>query len=227
MGEAVGREVVEVVVKATREGSARKRAAVLGAARDLFVEDGYERASVDAIAARAVVSKRTVYDYFGDKAAVFWAVVDAESAALMAAVTAAVEEELEEELEGGVALEAALMAFARRVATQTLFSSPFAVFRRLVVAEAGRVPARTGPPAPAADPEQVLAERFAAYARAGLLDAGDPRRAAEHFSALTFLLALDAAPPGAHVEPALVDPAAVDGVLVDGVRAFLRAYVPR
>ena len=44
-----------------------------------------------------------------------------------------------------------------------------------------------------------------------------PRRAAEHFSALTFLLALDF----------IGDDAAVSEVLMDGVAAFVRAYAPR
>ena len=55
--------------KALREGSTQKRSAILTAARDLFLADGFDRSSVDAVAARAGVSKRTVYDYFGDKEA--------------------------------------------------------------------------------------------------------------------------------------------------------------
>ena len=53
--------------KPLREGQAHKRAAILTAARSLFVESGVERTSMDAVAARAGVSKRTVYDYYGDK----------------------------------------------------------------------------------------------------------------------------------------------------------------
>ena len=48
-----------------------KRAAILDAAEALFVSDGYELTSVDAISARAGVSKRTVYDHFGDKLTLF------------------------------------------------------------------------------------------------------------------------------------------------------------
>lgn len=63
--------------KTLRAGSAQKRAAILSAARELFLSDGFDRTSVDAVAARAKVSKRTVYDYFGDKRTLLQAVVDA------------------------------------------------------------------------------------------------------------------------------------------------------
>lgn len=41
--------------------------AILQAARELFVSDAVERTTLDAVALRAKVSKRTVYDYYGDK----------------------------------------------------------------------------------------------------------------------------------------------------------------
>ena len=50
-----------------RQRSESKQTAILDAAERLFVADGYELTSVDAIAAAAGVSKRTVYDHFGDK----------------------------------------------------------------------------------------------------------------------------------------------------------------
>lgn len=51
-----------------------KRAAILEAAKRLFV-DGYERVSMDQIAAEAGVSKLTVYSHFGDKDSLFAEVV--------------------------------------------------------------------------------------------------------------------------------------------------------
>ncbi len=48
-----------------------KRAAVLDAARRLFIEQGYERVSMDQISSAAGVSKLTVYSHFGDKATLF------------------------------------------------------------------------------------------------------------------------------------------------------------
>jgi TetR/AcrR family transcriptional repressor of mexJK operon len=48
-----------------------KRAAILSAARALFVELGYAGVSMDGIAAQAGVSKLTVYSHFGDKDSLF------------------------------------------------------------------------------------------------------------------------------------------------------------
>lgn len=54
-----------------------KRKAILQAATETFLRDGYERTSVDAIAAAAGVGKQTVYGHFGDKQRLFLAVVEA------------------------------------------------------------------------------------------------------------------------------------------------------
>ncbi|HET8898801.1 MAG TPA: TetR/AcrR family transcriptional regulator [Rhodanobacteraceae bacterium] len=48
-----------------------KRAAVLDAAKRLFVELGYAGTSMDAVASAAGVSKLTVYSHFGDKDSLF------------------------------------------------------------------------------------------------------------------------------------------------------------
>lgn len=48
-----------------------KRNAILLAAAKLFLEHGYEPVSMDAIAAAADVSKRTVYSYFDSKTVLF------------------------------------------------------------------------------------------------------------------------------------------------------------
>jgi len=48
-----------------------KRAAILEAAKTLFIEQGYSGVSMDSIAAQAGVSKLTVYSHFGDKETLF------------------------------------------------------------------------------------------------------------------------------------------------------------
>ncbi len=48
-----------------------KRAAILEAARKLFLTQGFERVSMDQIASEAGVSKLTVYSHFGDKDSLF------------------------------------------------------------------------------------------------------------------------------------------------------------
>ena len=52
-----------------------KRAAILRAAQSMFLEHGFEGVSMDQIAARAGVSKLTVYSHFGDKNTLFAATV--------------------------------------------------------------------------------------------------------------------------------------------------------
>jgi TetR/AcrR family transcriptional repressor of mexJK operon len=52
-----------------------KRAAIVQAARALFTREGFEAVSMDAIAAEAGVSKRTVYNHFGDKESLFEAII--------------------------------------------------------------------------------------------------------------------------------------------------------
>jgi len=56
--------------------SPAKHAAILKAATEVFLREGYARASVDAIAEAAGVGKQTVYGHFGDKQQLFLAVVE-------------------------------------------------------------------------------------------------------------------------------------------------------
>jgi AcrR family transcriptional regulator len=50
-----------------RVGAADNRARILAAARDLFADHGYDRATIRAIAERARVDPALVYHYFDDK----------------------------------------------------------------------------------------------------------------------------------------------------------------
>src|SRR5262245_49340147 len=56
-----------------------KRAAILDAAKRLFLGQGFAGASMDQIASEAGVSKLTVYSHFGDKETLFAAAVRAHS----------------------------------------------------------------------------------------------------------------------------------------------------
>jgi len=176
--------------------------------------EGYDRATVDAIAVCAGVSKRTVYDYFGDKRALLMAVLDETGQSLMASIRAAIAQHLIDIDD----LESALIAFARRIATDTFPSSDYAVLRRLFSTEATHLPELRDHWLANA-PEDALAERFAALTEAGHLNAPNPRLAADHFVALTFLLALNNTVLGSETAAARVEQA-----ITDGVPAFLRAY---
>jgi AcrR family transcriptional regulator len=51
------------------------RERILKAATDLFLDEGYGSTTIEAVAARAGISKRTFYDRFDDKSVLFAAVV--------------------------------------------------------------------------------------------------------------------------------------------------------
>src|SRR5271169_1283390 len=59
----------------SRADALRLRERILVAGTELFLAEGYGSTSIEAVAARAGVSKRTFYDRFDDKSALFAAVV--------------------------------------------------------------------------------------------------------------------------------------------------------
>ncbi|MDQ0710857.1 TetR/AcrR family transcriptional repressor of mexJK operon [Streptomyces luteogriseus] len=206
--------------KTLREGSTQKRAAILTAARELFLSDGFDRTSVDAVAARAGVSKRTVYDYFGDKQTLLQAVVDGVGQSLITTIRRILDDTLTEPT-GAIDLEDVLVTFSMRIATDMLGSAEYATLQRLVRTQFGQLP-NGGENSMADTPDEALAERFAAFAAAGLLDVPDARLAADQFIALTFGVALNRFGSANAAEDTRVRP-----LVVEGVRTFLRAYRAR
>ncbi|MFG1665357.1 TetR/AcrR family transcriptional regulator [Streptomyces sp. Y7] len=203
--------------KTLREGSTQKRAAILTAARELFLSDGFDRSSVDAVAARAGVSKRTVYDYFGDKQTLLQAVVDGVGQSLVTTIRRILDDTLTDPTEAAD-LEDVLVTFSMRIATDMLGSAEYATLQRLVRTQFGQLP-DGGENSMADTPDEALAERFAAFAEAGLLDVPDARLAADQFIALTFGVSLNRYGSANAAEDPRVQP-----LVVEGVRTFLRAY---
>jgi AcrR family transcriptional regulator len=70
-----GRKAVRKGGRPAREDALKLREQILRVATDLFLEQGYGSTSIESVAAVAGVSKRTFYDRFEDKAALFAAVV--------------------------------------------------------------------------------------------------------------------------------------------------------
>ncbi|WP_405952880.1 TetR/AcrR family transcriptional regulator [Streptomyces prunicolor] len=209
--------------KSVREGSLEKRKAILAAAQDLFVRQGVDRVSMDAVAARAEVSKRTVYDYFGDKRRLFLAILSDASQSLVATARRALDEHLPKGARIATVpqLEQALTALAIDLGTSIVGSADYAAGFALVAQERLRTPTTRDDIATGAV-EEVFAERIAHFADAGLLDTDDARLAADHFFALTVLLAYNHQPV-----PANPDPEKVRQTMIDGVHAFIRAYATR
>lgn len=210
------------IEKPVRQGQAYKRAAILTAARELLAQAGVERTSMDAIAARADVSKRTVYDYYGDKRRLLLAVIEDAGEKALATLQRLVEQHLSDDavdrVRGG--LDRALTVFAAELGRSQLESPHYAAAVKLIAENEPLLPELEDHPLDQGHVE-VLAERFASFARFGLLDVDDPRLAADHFSALTTLRVLN--------EPLRRrgDLQHVQHVMTDGARAFMRAYATR
>jgi TetR/AcrR family transcriptional regulator, mexJK operon transcriptional repressor len=209
----VPRAIAEVQTPGRRRRSEGKKAAILDAAEALFITEGYDRTSMDAIAVRATVSKRTVYDHFADKETVFLRVLERVNDALVNTIRVAIEEELPP----GRDLREALAAFGQRIVDQTFASSDYLAFRRL---ESQQRSMLRLPEAVRDRPERLLEERFTELAAEGAIQAPDPAVAARHFTALTISLALEAIAEHRAATP----PPNLGTIITNGVDAFLRAY---
>lgn len=77
-----------------RGGLTDKRRAILAGALVRFARDGYVRAGMDAIAAEAGVSTRTIYNHFRSEAELFAAVIEDSAAGVADAEIALVDRDL-------------------------------------------------------------------------------------------------------------------------------------
>lgn len=207
--------------KRTREGSVVKREAILSVARMLFLREGFDRTSMDAISSAANVSKRTVYDYFGDKATLLDAVLEAAAEATLAALRETLDHHLSDEVSipDEQALERALTAFAIDLSTVVIGSSDYATIFALKSGRRAEISPLDSDRYSINAPEEAIAARLARFHSLGLLDVPDAREAAEHFNALTMLLAYS----NQH-DPTQADPERIRQSITGGVRAFMRAY---
>lgn len=166
---------------ATTTRRADKRQAILDAAAEVFGTQGYERASVDAIAEAAGVSKPTIYNHFGTKEQLFRDSI-AESAAQVNSESMAAIVGLDVSEEGWrpalYELAGALVQCQRSPCAQSLQRQIHAeITRDPAVFEAVRERA-------AAPIYEALAGRLAMLGNAGHLHIRDPQLAARQFLAL-------------------------------------------
>ena len=195
----------------------RKREAIVRAAVEEFRASGYEATSMDRIAEVAGVSKRTVYDYYGDKRRLLLDVIEDAGQAALDRVQAVIERHLPDGIDDPAELELALRTFAVELGIAQFGSSNYIAAARLIAENESVLPELEDHPLDDAHAE-ALARRFAHLAERGLLDMDDPRLAADHFSALTTLRVLN--------EPMRrrADADRVRSLMLDGTRVFLRAY---
>jgi len=198
--------------------TARKRRAILDAATEIFLRNGYLGTNMDEIAAQAAVSKQTVYKQFAGKEALFLAIVDR--------MTRDAGDEVQRDIRDPDTdddVAAYLLDYADRQLSIVL-TPRLMQLRRLVIGEAGRFP-ELGKALHAGGPGRAIAGLAAAFARwgdRGLLAIDDPEVAATHFNWLVM---------GAAVNRAMLlgDAGIPSGEVlhrhaVDGVRVFLAAY---
>ena len=180
--------------------SVRKRRAILDAATEVFLTEGFAGASMDAIATAAGVSKPTVYNHFADKQQLFEQIVND----LVAVITQPFYEQIVNLSDDGD-----LAKRLRELATLLLkgVMQPTNLrLRRLVIGEASRFP-ELGRAYEQHGPGRAIAAWTTAFKRLadeGLLRLHDPALAAEHFQSLVLTTPLNHAmfsgddrPPGA------------------------------
>jgi AcrR family transcriptional regulator len=78
--------MTETASRGTRLPRTARRAQLLGAAQEVFVQLGYHAAAMDDIADRAGVSKPVLYQHFPSKLELYLALLDQRSADLIGAV---------------------------------------------------------------------------------------------------------------------------------------------
>lgn len=199
-------------------GAGPKGEAIAAAALRLFLRDGYERTSVDAIAAEAGVSKRTIYNRYGEKETLFLSVLRDTFTGLMEEFARIADAHLTDVTD----VEQALAGYAHETAEAIVRSPERGRLIRLIIAEAPHFPAVLRQQAGSGTMSGILAQRLAALAAAGWLQADDPHEAAEHLLALTTGQINNRSMFGV----AEVSDADVERIVTSGVRAFVRAYRP-
>jgi len=201
--------------------SARKRAAILSAATDVFLKGGYLGTNVDAIAAGSGVSKQTVYKHFGSKEVLFVEIVASMTSTAGDMVVGETSEP-----DDSTDLAKYLRAYAETQLTVVL-TPRLMQLRRLVIGEVSRFP----------DLAKVLYERgpqramtrltavFERLATRGLLTVADPSIAASHFNWLIMADPLNRAMLLG--DKAIPSPDALRRHVAEAVRVFLAAYATR
>ena len=113
----------------------RKRRAILAAATEAFLQHGYLGASMDEVAAKAGVSKQTVYKQFENKERLFAEIVLGTSDQLLDGLTKAYADTLDQADDAREALRALAHYFLDSLTNPSVLQ-----LRRLVIAEADRFP---------------------------------------------------------------------------------------
>lgn len=165
-------------MKIARPSSKRKHQAILAAAEQVFLRDGYLGANMDDLAALSQVSKQTVYKHFGSKEALF--------IELVRTMTTLAGDDVHDEVPDPATAEELpgfLATYAERQLTAVLTPRVLQL-RRLVIGEAIRFP-ELGEVLWNSGPRRAMtsmATRFGRLTAAGWLRADEPDTAAAFFN---------------------------------------------
>jgi len=212
---------VELQASATAESgrSDRRRQAIINAATEVFLRHGYVGATTDEVAARAAVSKQTLYKHFADKQRLFAEVILETTVQLVDRLSTV----------AGTLLDTAdVRTGLRELADgllRGLLDSDVLRLRRLVIAEADRFPdvGRAWFDRGFDRSLVVLGESLQRLADRGLLHRlDDPTLAAYQFAGLVMYQPMNQAMFAG--TGALPSPDSLDRIADTAVEAFLRAY---
>ncbi|HEX4214991.1 MAG TPA: TetR/AcrR family transcriptional regulator [Candidatus Dormibacteraeota bacterium] len=197
-----------------------KRDAILGAARKIFATMGFTRATIDAIAAQADVSTRTLYKHFHSKDELFATVLEASAAA--------VADDYEASVRAGVeaahTVQERLLVLARASTKQSLGHPEHFAMVRQILGETAHFPPGVLAAWRRAGPDRVERETVAqlrALDDEGLLEIEDFTRASRHLHALT------TAEVNRRSDGATLSERDADRAIAAGVEVFARGYAPR
>ncbi|WP_426034680.1 TetR/AcrR family transcriptional regulator [Cypionkella sp. TWP1-2-1b2] len=188
-----------------------KQRRILDAALTVFAAEGYSGTSMDAIAAKAAVSKPTLYQYFGTKEQLFTEIMLAERNTMLLAFD-----------HPGTDMVAELHHFAWHYA-DTVMRPEFLSLARLIIGEAQRFP-EIGRAYQAAGPDRVLAGMITYLTRqrdAGKLTFDDAELAAEDLWGLILSAPRNQA---LHLPDRIPNRAQLARYINNGLQVFLKAY---
>ena len=198
-----------------RAGRLASGEVIMESATALFLKNGYLSTSMDDIAARAGISKRTIYTHFQDKAQLFREMVISAAKTSDRAIDA---------FPDIVKKNGDPKKILKRLAHQlvaTVFRDQVIQMRRLSIMESARFPqiAREYFRLAPQRARQALASVLQSLSEKGMLRIDNPTLAADHFSALVLMIPLDSAMFGERFPLPELERRADEGI-----RVFLSAY---
>jgi TetR/AcrR family transcriptional repressor of mexJK operon len=200
--------------------TARKRRAILSAATEVFLQHGYLGASMDDVAARAAVSKQTVYKQFADKQHLFAEIILGTTLQVVDGFARAFTNTLDEATD----VRQAFRDLARRF-LDTLLQPDVLRLRRLVLAEADRFPDISAAWFDGAFHRsmELLGESMTRLADRGMLrELPDPALAAYQFAGLVMYKPMNQAMfAGTRAQPAADE---LEHIADRAAEVFLAAY---